>query len=88
MSQFLMFMKLGFVTATYPLFCTMSWNILLFFFEGFPYSFIKSGDVYQIKYVLYRRDRLNLPKYAIFKENCEGTKCSNTLRITYKDAIL
>ena len=31
MSQFLMFKKLGFVTATYPPFCTMSWNILFFF---------------------------------------------------------
>ena len=30
MSQFLMFKKLGFETATYPPFCTMSWNILFF----------------------------------------------------------
>ena len=30
-----MFKKLGFETATYPPFCTMSWNIL-FFFDGVP----------------------------------------------------
>ena len=35
MSQFLMFKKLGFETATYPPFCTMSWNILVFF-DGVP----------------------------------------------------
>ena len=35
MSQFLMFKKLGFETATYPPFCMMSWNIL-FFFYGVP----------------------------------------------------
>ena len=32
--------KFGFETATYPPFCTMSWNIL-FFLDGFPN--IKSG---------------------------------------------
>ena len=30
-----MFKKLGFETATYPPFCTMSWNILGFF-DGVP----------------------------------------------------
>ena len=34
-----MFKKLGFETATYPPFCTMSWNFLFFIFEGFPKVF-------------------------------------------------
>ena len=38
MSQFLMFKKFGFETATYPPFCTMSWNILFFFIDGVPKS--------------------------------------------------
>ena len=38
-----MFKKLAFETATYPPFCTMSWNFLFFIFEGFPYwlSFLR-----------------------------------------------
>ena len=34
-----MFKKLGFETAIYPPFCTMSWNILGFFLDGVPYPY-------------------------------------------------
>ena len=80
MSQFLMFKKLGFETATYPPFCTMSWNIL-FFFDGVTrewvgwlfsdaYFFMKKGVWSKISLLTFRKLIIN-SKWFCNNERCK-----------------